>query len=100
MLIHFARLGFPWFVGLPYEYFRVKKIDRKGDLKVEITAQVYPQDFYDLIEDVEQEPPTIAGPPERNPGGRPDEQPFHVGFGDIGFGNDKVHFRLNPFAIE
>lgn len=37
---------YPWYQGLTYSYFRVMKLERKGDLKVEIEAQLYPQDYY------------------------------------------------------
>lgn len=38
--------NFAWYAGTPYSYFRVMKFERKGDLKVEIEAQLYPQDYY------------------------------------------------------
>lgn len=38
--------NFPWYADTPYSYFRVMKFERKGDLKVEIEAQLYPQDYY------------------------------------------------------
>jgi len=46
-----ARFGsrpdiYPWYTSTPYSYFRVMKIERKGDLKVEIEAQLYPEDYY------------------------------------------------------
>ena len=37
---------YPWYQGVTYSYFRVMKFERKGDLKVEIEAQLYPQDYY------------------------------------------------------
>jgi hypothetical protein len=70
------RVGsYPWYAGESYEYFRVKKITRKGDLKVEIVAQLYAHDFMEQIEDVTEPPPIFVGSPEVNPGGRRDEQP-------------------------
>lgn len=75
ILLYFQSLNMPHFAGEAYTYFRVKKVVRKGDLKVEITAQVYPEDFYEAIEDVAEPPPVVVGGPLPNPGGRRDEQP-------------------------
>lgn len=52
--------NFLWYEGTPYSYFRVMKIERKGDLKVEIEAQLYPQDFYFNLDLGDCEP--IEGP--------------------------------------
>jgi hypothetical protein len=62
-------------LGTAYQYFRVKKIVRKGDLKVEITAQVYPQDFYNTMEDITVPPPLFVPGGNPNPGGRPGDIP-------------------------
>lgn len=70
--------SFPWFSGEAYEYFRVKKLVRKGDLKVEITAQLYAHDFMERIEDVTEVPPVFVSPGIVNPGGRRDEQPERI----------------------
>jgi hypothetical protein len=96
ILLYFQSLGFTHFADVAYEYFRVKKVVRKGDLKVEITAQVYPADFYEAIEDVEQLPPIEVGPGEPNPGGRRDEIPEPItiiGLEQIG---DRLRGRFAP----
>jgi hypothetical protein len=95
ILAYYQRLNFPWFAGEAYEYFRVKKITRKGDLKVEITAQLYPQDFMEQIEDVTQPPPIFVGPPERNPGGRRDEQPESIGVIGLEQTGDRLRGRFD-----
>lgn len=90
-----ARAGsFPWFAGEAYEYFRVMKMVRRGDLKMEITAQLYPQDFYARIEDVEQAPPLYVAAPEVNPGGRRGEQPEPIGFQSLALVGGRVIARL------
>lgn len=37
--------------GTAFEYFRVMKIRRLGNLQVEVTAQAYPRSYYDTIEE-------------------------------------------------
>lgn len=44
---------YPWYQGIAYTYFRILKIERKGDLKVEIEAQLYPEDWYAIIDGIE-----------------------------------------------
>lgn len=84
----------PWFAGNAYQYFRVKKYERKGDLTVELTAQLYPEDFHEMIEDVEQPLPLVVAPPELNPGGRRDEQPERIGFATLSLSGDRIQGRL------
>jgi hypothetical protein len=94
-----ARAGsFPWFAGQSYEYFRVMKMVRRGDLKVEITAQLYPQDFMARIEDVEQPPPIYVSAPASNPGGRRGEQPEPIGFQSLALVGGRVVARLEESA--
>lgn len=90
--------SFPWFDGQPYEYFRVMKMVRKGDLKVEITAQLYPQDFMARIEDVAEAPPVYVGPPEPNPDRR-GEQPERIGFQSLAMAGDRIVIRLEESAL-
>jgi hypothetical protein len=94
ILLYFQQLNFPHFADVAYQYFRVKKVTRKGDLKVEITAQVYPEDFYAQIEDVTELPPIEISPPERNPGGRPGEQPERIYPADLEHVGDRIRGRF------
>lgn len=91
--------SFPWYAGDSYEFFRAKKITRKGDLKVEIVAQLYPHDFMAMIEDVTEAPPIFVSPPEPNPGGRRDEQPETIGFGSLSLVGDRIQGRLEQSAF-
>src|ERR1043165_6522183 len=77
-------------LGTAYEFFRVKKIVRKGDLKVEITAQVYPEDFYNQIEDPPQAPPIFISPGDPNPGGRPGDIPEPILPIGLAHSNDRI----------
>lgn len=81
-----------YFANLAYEYFRVKKVTRKGDLKVEITAQVYPKDFMAYIETTV--PPDIIGPVVQNPGGRRNEQPEPIGLIGLAHSGDRITGRF------
>lgn len=94
ILLHFAQLNMPHFAGVPYEYFRVTKFERRGDLKVDIEAVVYPQDFYEAIEDVTVPPPIFVAPPTRNPGGRRDEQPESLGLESLALDRDRIIGRI------
>jgi hypothetical protein len=91
-LQHLALLS----LGTAYEYFRVKKITRKGDLKVEVVCQVYPQDFYEQIESVTVPPPVFVSPGGPNPGGRIGEQPEPIGILDLTHSGDRVVGRFAP----
>jgi hypothetical protein len=53
--------------GVKFEYFRIMRMTRKSDLKMEIEAQAYPRLYYSLADG-----PFIAGGSEwlPNPGGR------------------------------
>jgi hypothetical protein len=105
ILAYFDRLAasnpeeFAHYAGLPYEYFRVKKVVRKGDLKVEITAQLYPEDFYEAVEGEGAEPPDLGGVPLPNPGGRPDDQPERILPIDIAHDGDRIVGRFAESAF-
>jgi hypothetical protein len=77
-----------------FDYFRVIKKVRKGDLKVELTCQAYPVDFYESIEDVTQPPPLIATGYQPNIGGTRFDLPYPVRILDMGHTNDRIFFRL------
>jgi hypothetical protein len=101
ILLYFTQLAadnpnLSYFAGQPYEYFRVMKITRKGDLKVDIEAQVYPQDYYERIEDVEQTPPIFVAPPIVNPGGRRHQQPEPIALTSIAHAGDRMTGRFAP----
>lgn len=98
ILLYFTALGQSHFQGEAYEYFRVKKATRKGDLKVEIVAQVYPWDFYELMEDVEEVPPVFVAPGLGNPGGRRDEQPERLLPIDLTQDGDRITGRFEQSA--
>lgn len=93
-----VRLIVPELEIFGFEYFRALKITRQPDLKVELEVQAYPVNYYERMEDVTEPPPIFTPSPVPNPGGRPGDQPFHVAFNDVGFGNDRIQFRLDSFA--
>lgn len=78
-----------------FDYFRVIKKVRKGNLRAELTCQAYPVDFYERMEDVTQPPPLIAPGYTPNPGGEPHERPVPIRFDTVGFDGDRVHFQLS-----
>jgi hypothetical protein len=84
-----------------FEYFRIQSIRRRGNLHVEITAQAYPVDYYEAMEDAEEPPPPgpVAG--IVNPGGRRGGRPEPIGVDELDFGNDRVYGRIawGEFAV-
>ena len=82
-----------------FEYFRVQSIKRKGDLKVEITAQAYSVDYYEELENAEV-PPPIPPPEEHpNPGGPRGGRPEPVEPTGFGFTNDRIFFHLPQMVV-
>lgn len=73
-----------------FSYFRVMKMKRKPDLKVELELQAYPVDFYDNIEDVG---PTIP-PPEIEAGIGPHDRPHSVGVVSVTHFDDHMEVEL------
>ena len=53
--------------GRQFEYFRIKKMERGDDLKLKITAQAYPVDFYDLSESQTQSLPVQSEAAQPSP---------------------------------
>jgi hypothetical protein len=81
-----------------FEYFRIQTIKRKRDLKVEITAQAYPVDYYEQMEDLEAPPPIPGGEEFPNPGGRPGGRPAPIGLTELDFTNDRIQFRIEAYV--
>jgi hypothetical protein len=90
ILEYFQSLGLPHFVGVPYEYFRVMRFVRRGNLRVDVEAQVYPTDFYESFEDISTPPPIFVAPPQPNPGGRPGDIPEPILPVGLAHTNDRV----------
>jgi hypothetical protein len=80
--------------GATFEYFRIRSIKRLPDLKVQISAQAYPVDYYQESEDLAVPPPLTPGDGGDNPGGRPGQRPRPVGFDEADFTNDRIRVRL------
>jgi len=84
-----------------FTYFRIRSIRRLPDLKVEISAQAYPLEYYEEIEMLTQTPiipPSgFPDPDPENPdapeGGRP-RIPFNVPLLDVGHTDDTIRFRV------
>ena len=78
-----------------FEYFRVQSIKRKANLQVEVTAQAYPEEYYEQVEDLET-PPGIPGDEGfPNPGGRPGERPEDIPFDLVEYTVDgQIVFRI------
>ena len=69
------KLEVPELERFGFDYFRVMKITRQPDLKVELEVQAYPVDFYERMEDVTEAPPIFVPGGDGNPGGRPGDIP-------------------------
>jgi hypothetical protein len=81
--------------GLPsFKYFRIRSMRRMPDLKVQISAQAYAQDFYDLMESWTQPPPIIGTPGGGNPGGDLRLPPFRLGILSASHDADRITFQL------
>lgn len=78
----------------PFKYFRIRTMKRMPDLKVQISAQAYAQDFYDLLESWTQPPPIVGTPGGGNPGGDPRLPPFKLGILSASHDADRVTFTL------
>lgn len=76
-----------------FDYYRVRSFRRLPDLKVEVSVQAYPEDYYEQLES--EEAPAI--PPTgfiENPGGGGGRLPLDVDFEEIGHGLDRISFKL------
>jgi hypothetical protein len=75
-----------------FEYFRVMSTKRRGDLKVELTVQAYPVDFY---EQMEAEAPPVPGQVLLpNPGGTPFDRPCSIGFASLTHTDSNIVLQL------
>jgi hypothetical protein len=77
-----------------FKYFRIRSLRRMPDLKVEISAQAYPEEFYDLMESWTQPPPIIGTGGQDNPGGDPRLPPGKLGILDTSFDSDRITFQI------
>ena len=78
-----------------FEYWRICSMQRQADLKVEVTAQAYPVDYYEMLESTEAAQalqPGSAG--VVNPGGNWDGRPAPKSFGALSFTEDKIIFEV------
>lgn len=87
----------------PFTYFRVRSLKRMPDLKLEISCQAYPVDYYERLELLTQGPPIApGGPPDIDPddpdgpGRRP---PFNVGLNSISHNDDQILFAVGSTAV-
>jgi hypothetical protein len=78
-----------------FEYFRVVKLTRTEDLRVEVTAQAYPEAYYDLLESEDAADVLQPGSGvEPNPGGGSGDIPITPGWTGISFDQDRIYFAL------
>ncbi len=96
----------------PFTYFRVRTIRRLPDLKVEISAQAYPVEYYERLELFTQgpgippsgipgtDPPDEPGPDEPTPD-RPSPRrlPFDVGLLSLVHNDDQILFEVGRLAV-
>jgi hypothetical protein len=82
-----------------FEYFRVLKMERQPNLKMKITAQAYPADYYERMENVARTPPQDGQPAATNPGGYSGAQPTGFTFGSVGTRDDEIYFTLLPMEL-
>jgi hypothetical protein len=75
-----------------FEFFRIRSMRRMPDLKVQISAQAYPVDYYEMIET--GPPPIIGAGGLANPGGDPRLPPWNVGLLDIVIELDRISFTI------
>jgi hypothetical protein len=75
-----------------FDYFRVMKITRGSDLRVELEVQAYPVDFYAQME--ADPPPLVTSELLFNPGGHAGSRPYPVGFDVVTMGKDTINFTL------
>jgi hypothetical protein len=93
-----VKLVVPELERFGFEYFRVLKITRQPDLKVEMEVQAYPVDYYERMEDVTEPPPLYAGSPSPNPGGRRDEQPEPIALMGLSQAGDRIAGQFGESA--
>jgi hypothetical protein len=84
----------------PFTYFRIRSMRRLTDLKVEISAQAYPVEYYEQLEMLTQSP---IQPPSGLPDFDPDDPdgpngrfktPFDVPLLSVGHNDDQIFFTV------
>lgn len=76
-----------------FDYFRVRTIRRMPDLKVEISAQAYPVEYYNLLES-DDTPPLVGTGALGNPAGNGSDRPTVVSLNAVTHTDDRVRFAL------
>jgi len=77
-----------------FQYFRVMARERRSDLVTEITAQAYPVEYYENMEDNTQPPPIVGSGGDVNPGGGPGDIPCPIGFVMLQHVRDQIEFEV------
>jgi len=78
-----------------FSYFRICNMERTSDLHVRITAQAYPEEYYEQVESEEAADLYIPGGGyDPNPGGGAGDFPYPIGFGTVDYTNDRIIFSL------
>jgi hypothetical protein len=85
----------------PFNYFRIRSIRRQSDLKVEISAQAYPVEYYDRLELLTLGP-VMPPSPEGEGGFDPNDPngpargrvPFPVPLESVGHNTDQIFFTV------
>jgi hypothetical protein len=90
----------------PFTYFRIRSLKRMPDLKVEVTCQAYPVEYYERLELLTQGPPiTPTGPIDHDPEdpdspGDPRRRlPFNVPLDSVGHNDDQILFEIGREAV-
>lgn len=79
-----------------FEYFRIMKMERKSDLKVEITAQAYNADYMDSFETAFADLPSPPGDPDPSPFPPRDPIPCTLEIGTIRYENNLLIIPIEP----
>jgi hypothetical protein len=80
--------------GRRFDYFRVRSIRRLPDLKIEISCQAYPQDYYEQLEVITTPPELPPTTIDENPDGDPGKIPWKIPFAELDHDNDRIRFTL------
>jgi len=89
----------------PFSYFRIRTIRRLPDLKVEISAQAYPVEYYERLELLTQGPGIPpSGPPTTDPDdpdnpGPTHRLPFDLTLSGVSHNDDQILFTVGTEAV-
>jgi hypothetical protein len=89
----------------PFTYFRVRSIDRRPDLKVEISLQAYPVAYYERLELLTQAPPLPPSggidddPEDPDAPGPRRRPPFNVALEGVSHNTDQIMFQVGRDAV-